>query len=124
MTAATAWISKRKEILDSHAADPYGGFIFTLNGYHTLAELTLRARNKKLMADIPKELPMLIISGTEDPVGEMGKGVQRMYGLYKACGIKNIKLDLRPGDRHEVHNEEDRFKVFEEIRDFITEGIL
>lgn len=119
----TGWISKRKEITDRYKDDPYSGFIFTLNGYHTLSELTLRAGNKKLIGNIPKDLPMFILSGAEDPVGEMGKGVQRMYELYKSCGMKNVKLDIRPGDRHELHNEEDRYQVFEEIKDFVlSEG--
>ena len=52
-------------------------------------------------------------------MGEMGKGVQRMYELYKNMGFETVKLDIRPGDRHELHHEEDRFKVFEEIKDFI-----
>ena len=117
------WLTKRREVVEKYADDPYCGFVFTLNGYHTLAELTLRAGNKKLISQIPKELPLFIISGAEDPVGEMGKGVQRMYELYKNSGIKNVKLDIRPGDRHELHNEEDRYQVFEEIRDFILEQI-
>ena len=115
----SGWICKRQEVIDSHREDPYSSFIFTLNGYYTLMELTYRAGNKKLIANIPKELPMFILSGAEDPVGEMGRGVQRMYELYKACGIKNVKLDIRPGDRHELQNEEDRYQVFEEIKDFI-----
>ena len=113
------WLTKRMEVRDKYQNDEYCNFMFTLNGYHTLAELILRAGNKKLIANIPKDLPMFIVSGAEDPVGEMGKGVQRMYELYKACGIKNVKLDIRPGDRHELHNEEDRYRVFEEIKDFI-----
>lgn len=116
------WISKRREIRDKHEDDPECDFVFTLNGYYTLAELTLRAGNKKLIANIPKELPLFILSGAEDPVGEMGKGVQRMYELYRSCGMKKIKLDIRPGDRHELHNEEDRYQVFEEIKDFILAG--
>lgn len=115
----SGWLTKRQEVLESYKDDPCCNFTFTLNGYHTLAELTYRAGNKKLIAKIPKDLPLFIISGSEDPVGEMGKGVQRMYELYKACGIKNVKLDIRPGDRHEVHNEDDRYQVFEEIKDFI-----
>ena len=113
------WLTKSEEIRKIYADDPMCSFIFTLNGYHTLYELTLRAGNKKLIASIPKELPVFIISGAEDPVGEMGKGVLRMYEKYKACGMHNVKLDIRPDDRHELHNEEDRFKVFEEIRDFV-----
>ncbi len=113
------WITKRSGITDRYRDDPLCGYTFTLNGYYTLSELTLRAGSKKLIDSIPKDLPMLIISGAEDPVGEMGKGVQRMYELYKSCEIKNVKLDIRPGDRHEVHNEDDRYQVFEEIKDFI-----
>ena len=113
------WITRRKDIRDKFTNDEYCKYIFTLNGYHTLAELTLRAGNKKLIASIPKELPMFILSGACDPVGEMGKGVKRMYELYISCGMKNVKLDIRPEDRHELHNEEDRYQVFEELRDFI-----
>lgn len=117
------WITKRSEVLDRYKDDPYSGYTFTLNGFFTLAELASRAGNKKLIADIPKELPIFILSGAEDPVGEMGRGVQRMYELYKACGMKNVKLDIRPGDRHELHNEEDRYQVFEEIKDFVYGGM-
>ncbi len=113
------WLTRCMEVRDKYQKDEYSNFIFTLNGYYTLAELILRAGNKKLIAKIPKDLPMFIISGAQDPVGEMGKGVQRMYELYKACGMKNVKLDIRPDDRHELHNEEDRYQVFEEIKDFI-----
>ena len=113
------WITRRREVIDKYKDDPYCHFTFTLNGYYTLLELTHRAGNKKLIAKIPKDLPVFILSGAEDPVGEMGRGVQMMYELYKACGIKNVKLDIRPGDRHELHNEEDRYQVFEEIRNFI-----
>ena len=120
----SGWVTKRSEVRERYKDDPLGGYTFTLNGFNTLAELALRAGDKRLMANIPRELPMLIISGAEDPVGEMGKGVRRMYELYKACGLKNIKLDIRPGDRHEVHNEEDRFQVFEEIKDFVYGGAL
>lgn len=113
------WIVKRRGVTDRYKDDPWCGFIFTLNGFYTLAELALRAGDKKLTGNIPRDLPMLIISGAEDPVGEMGKGVQRMYELYKSSGMKNVRLDLRAGDRHEVHNEDDRYQVFEEIKDFV-----
>ncbi len=114
-----AWITKRKECIEQYKNDPLTHFDFTTNGYHTLAELTLRAGNRKLIEKIPKDLPMFIVSGEDDPVGEMGKGVRRMYELYKAHGLKNVTLNMRKNDRHELHNETDRFQFFEEIKDFI-----
>ncbi|MCR5747283.1 MAG: lysophospholipase [Lachnospiraceae bacterium] len=115
----TGWLAKKKELIAEYDGDPKCDFIFTLNGYNALGELTLRAGNKKLIQNIPKTLPIFIISGADDPVGEMGRGVQRMYELYKNMGFETVKLDIRPGDRHELHHEEDRFKVFEEIKAFI-----
>ena len=117
----TAWLTRRKEVREKYSNDELSRYIFTLNGYHTLGELIIRAGDKKKMAGIPKDLPVLIISGAMDPVGEMGRGVRRMYEQYMALGLNNVKLDIRPDDRHELHNEEDRFQVFEEIRDFILE---
>ena len=45
-----------------------------------------------------------------------------MYELYRSRGFTDVKLDLRPGDRHELHNETDRYKFYEEIKDFIIKG--
>ncbi|MCR4786306.1 MAG: alpha/beta hydrolase [Lachnospiraceae bacterium] len=115
----TGWLTSNRELIEQYEGDPKSSFVFTLNGFHTLAELILRARKKKLIRNIPKTLPMFILSGAEDPVGEMGRGVQRMYEMYKNEGIERIRLDIRPGDRHELHHEEDRYQVFEEIKDFI-----
>ena len=116
------WLSTRKETIEDYKNDPLTQFVFTLNGFYTLSEFTRRAGDTKLMENIPRDLPILIASGEEDPVGEMGRGVRRMYELYRSRGFTDVKLDLRPSDRHELHNETDRYKFYEEIKDFIIKG--
>lgn len=114
------WISARPEVVKKYNDDPLCGFEFTLNGYHTVAELSMRCRSSEFMERIPRDLPMLIVSGDEDPVGQYGAGVKRMYEKYKALGMKELSMELRQGDRHEILNEADRFDVYADIQGFMS----
>ncbi len=118
------WIVKRKEVLEIYEKDPLSGFIFTLNGYLTLLVFICRAGDPKELAHIPSELPMLIMSGSEDPVGKWGEGVKKLEQLYQRTGLKDIKMILVEGDRHELHNEEDRYETFDRITDFIRKHVV
>ena len=44
---------------------------------------------------IPKTLPIHVIGGTDDPVGENGKGVQRLIDLYSKNGLTISSRSLR-----------------------------
>ena len=114
-----AWIANRAEVVEKYDADPLCGFIFTINGYKTLIEFCSRSRDKKLLGSIPKSLPMLIISGAQDPVGENGAGVKRMYEIYKGLNMKDVEMKLIENARHEIHNEDMRFEVYDIYADFV-----
>ena len=118
-----AWIAKRSEVVKKYDEDPLSGFIFTVNGYKTLLEFCSRSRDKKLLGSIPKSLPMLIVSGQEDPVGEFGKGVTRVSELYRGLGLTDVEMKLIPNARHEIHNEEMRYEVFDVYVDFIMKNL-
>ena len=62
-----------------------------------------------------KGLPLFVVSGDADPVGNLGAGTTAAYEAFKAAGIKDVTLKLYKGDRHEILNELDRDKVFEDI---------
>ena len=51
-------------------------------------------------------LPILLISGQDDPVGNGGKGVQALYQRMKKAGMENVTLKLFPGARHDLLHEE------------------
>ena len=46
-----------------------------------------------------------------DPVGDMGKGVKKVFELFGKAGIRDVSMHLFDGDRHEVLNETDREEV-------------
>ena len=51
-------------------------------------------------------LPILLISGQDDPVGDGGKGVRAIYNRMKKTGMENVTLKLFPGARHDLLHEE------------------
>ncbi|MCD7716989.1 MAG: alpha/beta hydrolase [Lachnospiraceae bacterium] len=53
---------------------------------------------------IPKDLPVLLLSGNDDPVGEMGKGVERLMNAYKEARINDVSANFYPG-RHDILHE-------------------
>ena len=99
--------------------DPLGGFTFTVNGFQTLLELVARLYQSGNLEKMPKELPVLFVSGAEDPVGDYGKGVERAYQSFLDVGMKNVKKKLYENDRHELLNEVDRKQVYEDIWQWI-----
>lgn len=109
------WISRDEDIVSRYNNDRYCTFLFTVNGYRTLFDTLSFIQNKRNISRIPKQLPILMISGAEDPVGEYGEGVKRVYISYKKAGINNIKLKLYKNDRHELVNELDRQSVYKDI---------
>ncbi len=52
-----------------------------------------------------KDLPLLLLSGQDDPVGDLGKGVQAVQRQMEAAGCKNVTLVLIPQARHDLLHE-------------------
>ena len=52
------------------------------------------------------KLPVLLLTGQDDPVGNGGKGVQALYRRMKKAGMENVILELFPGARHDLLHEE------------------
>lgn len=117
------WLTKDTNIVDQYMADKYCTFLFTLNGYQTLFDTFTFIQNKKHISQMPKNLPLLFVSGAEDPVGRNGKDVRKITELYKNAGIQSVEMKLYETDRHEILNELDYDCVYEDIYNWISRGI-
>lgn len=118
------WLTKDREIVRKYDQDQHCTFHFTVNGYQTLFDVLSFIQDKRNAAAIPDTLPILMVSGEQDPVGDYGRGVRKVYEQLKAAGIKDIKLVLYPEDRHELINETDRNVVYGNIRDWVLDHIM
>ncbi|MCQ2539092.1 MAG: alpha/beta hydrolase [Acetatifactor sp.] len=118
------WLTKEDSIVDKYIEDPLCGFTFTVNGFATLFELIDRLHKPENLSRVPHDLPIFMVSGEADPVGDYGKGVQLAYDSLKNAGVQNITMKLYEGDRHEILNEKDRAEVMDDIWDWIEIAAL
>ena len=99
------WLSRDTEQVDRYIADPLCGFLFTAAGYRDMFTLLQTVSAKKWYDRVPRTLPMLLISGTMDPVGNYGKGVRVVAETLRDTGHKDVTLHLYEDARHELFNE-------------------
>lgn len=110
-----SWLSKNIESVRNYYSDPKCTFKFSISGYQALFEAVLYDCDIENVKKTPKKLPLFIISGKDDPVGNMGVGVKQVYDLYKEAGSYDLTYQLYEDDRHEILNETDRQNIFDDI---------
>ena len=115
------WISRDPEEVDKYIEDDLSGFTCSVGFFKQL--LKGMATLKGLQHNISVDLPILIISGDSDPVGENGKGVTRLYNQYKNNAIKDVNMKLYQGGRHEILNDYCRKEVMSDVLDWLNKHI-
>lgn len=109
------WLTKDLEIAAKYYKEPRCTFRFTLNGYDMLMRVIRYDNQPENTARIPKDLPLILLSGADDPVGNMSKGVLLVKRQLEEAGIRDISCKLYEDDRHEILNETDRDAVYRDI---------
>lgn len=109
------WLSRDSERVKNYISDDFCGFVFTNNGYQTVTELITLANEKSTFRLLTNTLPILLISGDKDPVGNYGKGVRQVVLQMERAGLTNIECHLYENGRHEILQEINRHEVFEDI---------
>ena len=117
------WVSVNPENVKAFQSDPLCDFVFTANGFQTLMRLILNLYDERKLAQMPKDLPILFVSGQQDPVGDFGKGVEKVFHSFESLGMEHVQLKLYPGDRHEILNEADRQEVYGDIYRFVLQNV-
>lgn len=113
------WLSVDKKNVKNYVADKNCGFGFTCGGYMGLFNIIKKACSKGAFYSVNRNLPILIVSGEDDPVGGYGKGVQKTYDKYIEAGVKDVKLKLYTGARHEILNDICRNAACSDVLTFI-----
>ncbi len=117
------WISSDEATVDQYIADPFCTFKFTVGAYRDFFRILVRVSSEKNIKRIPKDLPIYIVSGEEDPVGNFGKGVKKVYCQFQKLGFQNVTMRLFPNARHEILNEKQRKIVFEDLGRWLEDQI-
>lgn len=76
-TLSNSWLTKDEDIVKFYYSEPRCTFKFTLNGYLGLMEAVLYDNQLENVKKVPNKLPIFIVSGQDDPVGDNGVGVKK-----------------------------------------------
>lgn len=109
------WLTRDNEIVDKYVADKYCGFLFTACGFRDLFSVLKYVSGKSWYNGVRKNLPMYLIAGDADPVGEYGSGVKQVAADLKKTGHTNVDIKIYKGGRHEILNETDRADVMNDV---------
>ena len=118
------WLTRDTEIVDKYIADDYCGFLFSAQGMNDLVKLNIEANTDAWYKNVPTELPILLTSGCEDPVGEYSKGIRDIYQRLLASNHKHVTLKLYDNCRHEILNELNKDEVMNDILDWANKEVL
>lgn len=116
------WLSAEPENVDNYIADPLCGVPFTCNAFYGLFGIISQACKTSTVKAVPDKLPVKVVSGADDPVGDYGKGVEKFTDKLLKYG-KNASLTLYRGCRHEIVNDTSAPRVFRDLAEFIEENI-
>ncbi len=109
------WLSRDEKEVDLYVADPCCGFLFTAGGYLAFFQGLERMEDQAALRKIPPEMPVLMISGEKDPIGQMGRGVRKVAGELLKAGQLDLSVRLYAGARHELFHEINREEVFRDL---------
>ncbi len=113
------WLTRDEAVVDRYLQDPLCSFSFTVCGYRDLSRLSMLANRRAWFRAVPKDLPVLLIAGDKDPVGNYGKGVRQVFHRLRKAGVKDLSLQLYPDARHELFNERNYDVVYKDVRQWV-----
>ena len=111
------WLSVDEDNVADYVADPKCGFEFTVSGYLDLMNVLKAVSDQSAYDSVRADLPIFVIAGAEDPVGDYGKGPKEVFDKFAARDA-NTEIKLYDGMRHEILRETDKEMVWKDITDW------
>jgi alpha-beta hydrolase superfamily lysophospholipase len=105
------WLTRDEAQVDAYVADPLCGFGYDVAGAKAVYAGALAAADPQRVAGIRHDLPVYIVVGEVDPVGDELASVRTLVDRYRNAGLTDVELKVYPGARHEVFNETNRDEV-------------
>lgn len=116
------WLSRERHVVDQFVSDAFCGQTPSTRFFYDLFHGMKDMDHPKNIRKIPKRLPILLVSGDQDPVGGFSRDVIKTYERFRQAGIRNVEIKLYPGARHEVINETNRSDVYADILDWLQQS--
>ncbi len=117
------WLSRDESVVDRYIADEDCGFVAKNGLYRDMMHGLKFITSTENIAKMNKDKPVYFMSGSDDPVGDYGAGVEKAYKAFCDAGCRDVTIHLYPEGRHEMLNELNKADVFQDILNWINSKI-
>lgn len=100
------WLCTDDAELDVYLADPLCRESISAGLFYQLLDAMKRTGREDAYDNWAKDLPILMVSGVEDPVGDYGEGVEQVDAAMRQAGLTCVETTLLPITRHDILHEE------------------
>ena len=115
------WLSRDPTVADAFLEDPLGFAELSPSSKASfLAEASALSDPMRLRT-IRHDLPIYVLAGSEDPVGQELDGVRTLLHRYRQAGLHDVSHDFYAGGRHEMLNETNRREVVFNLIGWVAE---
>ncbi|MFR8874256.1 MAG: serine aminopeptidase domain-containing protein [Oscillospiraceae bacterium] len=118
------WICSDRSVIDAYVADPLCGFSETAGLDRDMLQGIQMNQKPENLARMDKKLPVLFVAGTQDPVGNYGKGVRKSGEAFRKAGMEDVTVKLYDNSRHEILNDVEKRQVYRDIFQWISSKIF
>lgn len=110
------WLTRDYHSVQRFMDDPHCGFVATNQFFVDLTSGLLTINQTKQIARTRSDLPILLISGSDDPVGgKRASGVFSVANKMQQAGLEHVAVYIFEGMRHEILNEYNKEHVYEVV---------
>lgn len=113
------WLSRDPAAVKGYVDDPLCGFVLTTGSLVDLFHGAAVTQTPVCLENIPKELPIYVFAGTDDPVHNGKADIERMLDAWRMNGLTRVEHRWYPGGRHEVFNETNRDEVMRDLVEWL-----
>jgi len=117
------WLNRNQVVVDAFIADPLCFKDLQPDSLASFLGIAPRLCDPVALRKIRGDLPIYLLSGSEDPVGQQLRGLYTLIGRYRDAGLRDIAFDFYQGGRHEMLNETNRPDVQTRLLGWISQTL-
>lgn len=118
-----AWISSIESEVATYQHDPLCGFECSTELWLQLLRALQQMHNKQCLATLPQNLPVLLLGGSDDPMSNFGKHLERLAQTLRKSGTQSAQLILYSSARHDLLHDVCATKAFNDLLTWLNSKV-
>lgn len=117
------WLTRDNQLVGTYMNDPLCGFTCSAAFYCDLIQLAIQVGNRSAIKNIRKDLPILFISGSDDPIGGYGNDIADLFDIYQRLRFTSVDCVLYDECRHELLHEQNKDEIMRDIAEWLNKAL-